>query len=73
MRREYGGREPLFDLAAVESTRPDGSRETLSLGGKTAFALHPGYTNDGSHLNEVGRRRAAEALLTLLARLAPGS
>lgn len=71
MRREYGGREPLFDLAAIESTRPDGTRETISHGGKTAFALCPGYTDDGSHLNAVGRRRAAEELLSLLARLTP--
>lgn len=73
MRREYGGREPLFDLAAVESTRPDGSREAISHGGKTAYALYPGYTDDGSHLNAAGRRRAAEELLALLARLSPGS
>lgn len=73
MRREYGGREPLYDLAAIESTRPDGSRETISHGGRTAYALHPGYTDDGSHLNAAGRRRAAEELLVLLARLSPGS
>lgn len=72
MRREYGGREPLYDLAAVESTRPDGSRETISLGGRTAYALYPGYTDDGSHLNADGRRRAAETLLVLLAGIAPG-
>lgn len=72
MRAEYEGREPLFDLAAVESTRPDGSRETITHGGRTAFALHPGYTDDGSHLNEAGRRRAAAELLALLARLASG-
>lgn len=73
MRAEYGGRAPLFDLAAVESTRPDGARETISLGGRTAYALYPGYSSDGSHLNEAGRRRAAEALLALLAKQTPGS
>lgn len=72
MRREYGGREPFFDLAAVESTRPDGSRETIRHGGRTAYALYPGYTSDGSHLNEAGRRRAAEAFLAVLARVPPG-
>lgn len=72
MRREYGGKEPLFDLAAVESTRPDGSRETISHGGRTAYALYPGYTDDGSHLNASGRRRAAEELLALLAGLPAG-
>jgi len=72
MRREYAAREPLYDLAAVESTRPDGSRETITLGGQKAFALYPGYTADGSHLNEAGRRRAGEELLVVLARLAAG-
>jgi len=72
MRREYGGREPLYDLAAVESTRPDGSRETISHAGRTAYALYPGYTDDGSHLNAAGRRRAAEALLVVLAGVSPG-
>ena len=69
MRAEYGGREPLFDLAEVESTRPDGSREAIALGSKTGFGMYPGYTDDGSHLNAEGRRRAAEALLSVLARL----
>lgn len=69
LRAEYGGREPLFDLAAVESTRPDGSRESIALGGRSGYALVPAYTDDGSHLNAAGRQRAAEALLALLARL----
>lgn len=69
MRAEYGGREPLFDLAAVESTRPDGTRETIRVGKKSGYALYPGWTDDGSHLNSAGRKRAAEELLVLLARL----
>lgn len=67
LRAEYAGREPVFDLAAVESTRPDGSRETIALGSRKGFALYPGWTDDGSHLNAAGRRRAAEALLAVLA------
>ena len=69
MREAYAGREPLFDLAAVESTRPDGSREAIAAGGARAYALVPAYASDGSHLNEAGRRRVAEALLVFLARL----
>jgi hypothetical protein len=69
MRKEYAGREPVFDLAAVESTRPDGTREVLDVGGERAYALVPAYASDGSHLNETGRRRAAEELLVFLARL----
>jgi hypothetical protein len=67
MRRTYGDRE-LFDLAALESTRPDGSREIVEAGGRHTYALVPGYTSDGSHLNDMGRRRIAERLLVFLAR-----
>jgi hypothetical protein len=58
--------EPLFDLAAVESTRPDGSRERFSTGGKEFEALVEEYTYDGGHLNGEGRRRAAAALVKTL-------
>lgn len=70
MRREYAGREPLFDLAALESVRPDGSREAVAFGGQPGYALFPGYASeDGSHLNEAGSRLAAQALLAFLAEL----
>jgi hypothetical protein len=69
MRDAYRGKEPLFDLAAVESTRPDGSREAIRSGKQSGYALVPAYTMDNSHLNEVGRRRVAEELLVFLARL----
>ena len=67
MRATYGGREALFDLAAVESTRPDGRRQAIRSGRRRGYALVPAYTADGSHLNAAGRRRAAEALLVVLA------
>ena len=69
MRDAYRGREPLFDLAAIESTRPDGRREAIRSGSRSGYALVPAYTTDNSHLNEVGRRRVAEELLVFLARL----
>jgi hypothetical protein len=69
MRDAYRGREPLFDLATIESTAPDGRRETIRFGNRSGHALVPAYTADGSHLNEVGRRRVAEELLVFLARL----
>jgi|EndMetStandDraft_4_1072995.scaffolds.fasta_scaffold174526_2 hypothetical protein len=72
MRHEYAGREPLFDLARIESTRPDGSRETISWGDQSAFALVPDYASDGAHLNPVGRRYVAEQLLVFLADVASG-
>jgi hypothetical protein len=69
MRTAYRGREPVFDLAAIESTRPAGGRETIRSGSQSGYALVPAYTTDNSHLNERGRRRVAEELLVFLARL----
>jgi hypothetical protein len=66
LRTRYAG-EPMFDLAAVEATRPDGRRQTFRLAGRTLDALVPAYTDDGGHLNEVGRVRAAAGLVHTLA------
>ncbi len=69
MRKEYGGREPLFDLAAAESTAPDGSRIQGQSKGVAYEALCPRYTDDGGHLNRLGRDRCASALLQTLAQV----
>ncbi len=69
LRKEYDGKEPIFDIAKIESAYPDGKRETFSQDGKTYFSLVPEYTDDGGHLNEVGRKKVAEKLLILLANL----
>ena len=67
LRAAYQGRAPLFDLAAIESTRPDGSRESVEWNGREVPALVPAYASDGAHLNAEGRRRAAERLAGVLA------
>lgn len=69
MRREYAGEEPLFDLAAIEATSPEGRQEIFSFDGTTGRALYAPYGRDGRHLNELGRRRVAEELLVMLASL----
>lgn len=69
LRNECRGREPLFDLARVESTFPDGTRASLTKEGKTYYSLVPDYTNDGGHLNESGRKLVAEHLLVFLSNL----
>ncbi len=61
------GNEPVFDIARIESTRPDGSRESFSDGGKEYFGLTPAYTNDGGHLNATGQKKVASHLATFLA------
>jgi hypothetical protein len=69
MRREYGGHEPLFDLASVESTRPDGQEVRFDQGGASHPALADEYASDGKHLNPDGSRWAAAHLLKTLAEL----
>jgi hypothetical protein len=67
IRSTYGGIDPVFDLALVESTRPDGSR---SLDGGVP-SMYSGYTpaGDGGHLNSAGCDVVARALVSLLANL----
>ena len=70
LRQEYAGKEPLFDIAKVESTYPDGSRSSFEKGVATYYSLVPEYTDDGGHLNERGQRAVAQELLVLLSQLA---
>jgi len=65
---EFGNNSKVYDLAKVESTRPDGSRECFIKGGETFFAMYPGYTDDGGHLNCEGQKRAAIELLKIIER-----
>jgi hypothetical protein len=69
LREAYGGRQPVFDVAAMESTRPDGGRETFELDGRQVPALVPAYSDDGGHLNGPAAERVARALAALLATL----
>ena len=64
----YAGREPLFDLAAVESTTASGHRLRYRLQGREFHTLVPDYSSDGRHLSETGRRVVAAELLGFLAR-----
>jgi len=66
---KYEGREPVFDLASLEATTPEGTMESFELGGNRYRALYPGYTFDGGHLNSRGRQRVAEGLLSTLSSL----
>lgn len=59
--------DPIFDLAASESTYPDGRRETFRYHGNTYFGLIGSYTSDGGHLNETGRKHVATDLIHSLA------
>jgi hypothetical protein len=67
--KEYNGKDPILDIAEIESTKPDGNRQSFEVDGVTYYSLYPGYTMDGGHLNEVGRKKVAEQFLLLLANL----
>jgi len=69
LRKKYEGREPILDIAEIESTYPDGTRCTFEKEGKTYYAMVPEYSIDGGHLNNLGRKKVAEQFLILLARL----
>lgn len=66
LRKEYSGKEPLFDLALIESTRPDGTRTELGKKGDAYYALASEYTDDGGHLNGPGKKVVAAELLRFL-------
>jgi hypothetical protein len=57
IRSTYAGR--LFDLAATESTKPDGTKVS---------GLYQGYASDPGHLNPTGSAAAASAFLEAIAR-----
>jgi hypothetical protein len=59
--------DPVFDLAKVESTFGDGTRESFEHEGKTVYTLVEQYTDDGGHLNQLGRQLVARAFLKTLA------
>jgi hypothetical protein len=67
LRRTYAGREPIFDLARVESIATDGTQATVQWDGVVAPAMVPQYTDDGGHLNHAGRLRAAKEFVAVLA------
>jgi hypothetical protein len=64
---KYGGRDVIYDLAAIESTYPDGKRESFKEGGKEYSSLIRDYTGDGGHLNAQGRYFAATEFVKVLA------
>ena len=67
--KKYDGKEPIFDIAKIESTLPDGTRSTFEKDGKIYYSMAPEYTYDDGHLNEKGRKLVAEQLLVMLAAL----
>ncbi|MGE5640172.1 MAG: hypothetical protein ACM30H_08755 [Clostridia bacterium] len=73
LRAAYLGREPVFDLARVESVAPDGRPVSVTWKGRSAPALAPQYSADGAHLNAAGKEAGARELLRVLAAAGPAA
>jgi hypothetical protein len=67
LRATYAGKEPLFDLARLEATDAAGNAVRVRYKGQSVPVLAAAWTFDGGHLNEVARRRMAQAFLASLA------
>lgn len=61
-------KDPIFDLAKIESTRPDGTRSDFTQGGSVYYSLASQYTDDGGHLNDLGQDVAAVEWVRFMAR-----
>ena len=70
VRRAFAGREPLYDLAAVEAAGPRREVSALRVADDVDL-LDAAFTNDGGHLNALGARAAAAAMLDVLGALPP--
>jgi len=66
---KYKNIDPIYDLAKAESTLPDGERVTFRHKGSEYFSLAGQYTDDGGHLNKLGRYCAARELLITLSHI----
>lgn len=69
LRKEYFDKSRFFDLAMIEATAPDGSVSLFSNSSGANYALYSGYTDDGGHLDSIGRKQVAEQLLLFLVNL----
>lgn len=69
LRSEYEEKEPIFDLARIQATSLEGKMYLYEWNGSHFQAMLSDYTDDGGHLNAVGRRRVAEQFLIFLAGL----
>jgi hypothetical protein len=66
LRAEFGGFEPIFDVAQVQATSADGTTAGFISEGIRIETLAEDNTTDGIALNSASRRVAAEVLLDVL-------
>lgn len=73
LRERYSGKEPVFDLALYETVDPANVRYYSVRDGQEIPILVRAYTDDGGHLNALGRRHIAEQMLITLSDLSGDS
>ncbi|MBN1496881.1 MAG: hypothetical protein JXA07_08950 [Spirochaetes bacterium] len=64
--KEYDEKN-ILDIAAYESTSPDGKEYLSKSAGAKHRSMVPAYTTDGGHLNEKGRLVVADKFIAKLA------
>lgn len=69
VRSAGGAKRPLLDIAAAESSLPDGTAVAFERDGARIPCLAQCYTTDGGHLNDAGRLVAAREALLVLAEM----
>jgi hypothetical protein len=69
LRERYSGSDPIYDLARVEYEMGQGKTSGFTYRGKAYHSLAERYTDDGGHLNETGRFRAAKELIRILSEI----
>lgn len=67
LRGTYADSGRLFDIAAIQSTRLDGTRIKGTLGGQPFYSMDWAHASDSGHLNEAGAAIAVSALLATIA------
>lgn len=67
IRKKYAKNAPLFDIAWIETTSPEGIVTSTSWNGNLVPYLIPEYTHDGSHLNSQGQLILGRELVRVLA------
>jgi len=67
LRTRYATGNRLFDVAAIESTAPDGHRVAARHHGDLYYSLAVPYAKDPGHLNASGAAVAAEGLFATIA------
>ena len=61
------GADPVFDLARLEATAPDGHLTTFEQGGQSYLSLYSGYAEDEGHLNTLGQQVVGAGAIKFMA------